>query len=90
MVTLLRDGFGFDVDSKDITFTFLVDGSEVEWTLGMAISHFAEDHVHAYSLVNRTIDDDDEDIALRNRLNLCPSPSCTTWINNTSMNFQMT
>lgn len=38
MVTLLRDGFGFDVDSRDITFTFLVDGSEVEWTLGMALA----------------------------------------------------
>jgi len=38
MVTLLRDGFGFDPDSRDITFTFHVDGSEVEWTLGMALA----------------------------------------------------
>lgn len=38
LVTLLRDGFGFSMDSRDITFTFLVDGSEVEWTLGMALS----------------------------------------------------
>lgn len=38
MVTLLRDGFGFSADSRDITFTFLVDGSEVEWSLGMALS----------------------------------------------------
>ena len=37
MVTLLKDGFGFPADSRDITFTFLVDGSEVEWTLGMAL-----------------------------------------------------
>lgn len=37
MVTLLRDGFGFAPESRDITFTFLVDGSEVEWTLGMAL-----------------------------------------------------
>lgn len=37
MVTLLRDGFGFEPESRDITFTFLVDGSEVEWTLGMAL-----------------------------------------------------
>jgi Golgi nucleoside diphosphatase len=37
MVTLLKDGFGFHPDSRDITFTFLVDGSEVEWTLGMAL-----------------------------------------------------
>lgn len=50
MVTLLRDGFGFEMNSRDITFTFLVDGSEVEWTLGMAISHFAEDHFHAVTI----------------------------------------
>jgi hypothetical protein len=50
MVTLLRDGFGFELDSKDITFTFLVDGSEVDWSLGMAVSDFAEDHVHAVSV----------------------------------------
>lgn len=37
MVTLLRDGFGFAPESRDITFAFLVDGSEVEWTLGMAL-----------------------------------------------------
>ena len=37
MVTLLRDGFGFAPESRDITFTFLVDGSEVEWSLGMAL-----------------------------------------------------
>lgn len=54
MVTLLRDGFGFKPESKDITFTFLVDGNEVEWSMGMAISHFAEDHLHSTSL--RTID----------------------------------
>lgn len=38
MVTLLKDGFGFHSDSRDITFTFLVDGSEVEWSLGMALA----------------------------------------------------
>jgi len=43
MVTLLRDGFGFHPSSKDITFTYLVEGSEVEWTLGMALSLFAEE-----------------------------------------------
>ena len=37
MVTLLKDGFGFAPESRDITFTFLVDGSEVEWSLGMAL-----------------------------------------------------
>jgi hypothetical protein len=43
MVTLLRDGFGFHPSSRDITFTFLVDGSEVEWSLGMAIALRAQD-----------------------------------------------
>ncbi len=43
MVTLLKDGFGFHPSSRDITFTFLVDGSEVEWTLGMALSMYAEE-----------------------------------------------
>jgi len=38
MVTLLRDGFGFRPSSRDITFTFLVDGDEVEWTLGLALA----------------------------------------------------
>merc|ERR1719440_821337 len=38
MVTLLKDGFGFDPSSRDITFTFLIDGDEVEWTLGMALA----------------------------------------------------
>jgi hypothetical protein len=45
MVTILRDGFGFDLESRDITFTFLVDKNEVEWSLGMAISHFAEENL---------------------------------------------
>eukprot|EP00978_Attheya_sp_CCMP212_P015384 scaffold39726_cov45-Attheya_sp.AAC.1 len=43
MVTLLRDGFGFDSSSRDITFTFEVEGSEVEWSLGMALVEFAQD-----------------------------------------------
>jgi len=38
MVTLLKDGYGFHPESRDITFTFDIDGSEVEWTLGMALS----------------------------------------------------
>ena len=43
MVTLLKDGFGFHPSSRDITFTFLVDGSEVEWSLGMAIALNAQE-----------------------------------------------
>jgi hypothetical protein len=41
MVSLLRDGFGF-APNRDITFCFLVDGSEVEWSLGYALSQHAE------------------------------------------------
>ncbi|KAL9179749.1 hypothetical protein ACHAXT_007719 [Thalassiosira profunda] len=41
MVTLLRDGFGFHPSSRDITFTQWVEGNEVEWSLGMALSEFA-------------------------------------------------
>lgn len=44
IVTLLRDGFGFDIHSRDITYSFHVDGSEVEWSLGMAIKSFADDY----------------------------------------------
>jgi hypothetical protein len=43
MVTLLKDGFGFPPESRDITFTFLVDDNEVEWTLGMALAMNAEE-----------------------------------------------
>jgi len=43
MVTLLKDGYGFHPSSRDITFTFLLDGDEVEWTLGMALSANAEE-----------------------------------------------
>lgn len=48
MVTLLRDGFGFHPSSRDITFSFLVDGSEVEWSLGMALALHAEEHDATY------------------------------------------
>jgi hypothetical protein len=48
MVTLLRDGFGFHPSSRDITFAFLVDGSEVEWSLGMALALHAAEHEAKY------------------------------------------
>ena len=41
MVTLLADGFGFHPSSRDITFTHKVDGNEVEWSLGLALSEYA-------------------------------------------------
>ncbi|KAL3823843.1 hypothetical protein ACHAXA_004115 [Cyclostephanos tholiformis] len=42
MVTLLRDGFGFHPTSRDVTFVQWVEGNEVEWSLGMTLSEFAE------------------------------------------------
>lgn len=43
MVTLLRDGFGFHPTSRDVTFVQWVEGNEVEWSLGMTLSEFAEE-----------------------------------------------
>merc|ERR1712087_817298 len=42
IVTLLRDGYGFEPSSRNITFTYDIDGSEVEWTLGMVLSLYSE------------------------------------------------
>lgn len=42
IVTLLRDGYGFHPSSRDITFSFDIDGSEVEWALGMVLSLYSE------------------------------------------------
>lgn len=67
MVTLLKDGFGFDPTSRDITFSFLVDGSEVEWTLGMALSMNAEESAvdnqadQRTEKINITFKDDSEE-----------------------------
>jgi len=69
IVTLLRDGFGFAPESRDITFTFLVDGSEVEWTLGMALAMRAEerfDQNHGMTMLEETSPGDKED-KLQNR-----------------------
>jgi len=42
LVTLLRDGFGFSPHARDISYIFDVQGSEVEWTLGNALSLYAD------------------------------------------------
>jgi len=42
ITSLLQYGFGFDPDSRDITYALDVDGMEVEWTLGYALSHLAD------------------------------------------------
>ena len=38
LVTLLEYGFGFDGDARDITLALEIEGHEVEWTLGFALS----------------------------------------------------
>lgn len=50
IVTLIEHGFGFDADSRGITIALEVEGSEVEWTLGYALSEVVFDD-----------DEDDED-----------------------------
>ncbi|KAG7352089.1 GDA1/CD39 nucleoside phosphatase family protein [Nitzschia inconspicua] len=57
MVTLLKDGFGFHPTSRDITFTFLVDDNEVEWTLGMALAMNAEERYEAKHLGSDPVDE---------------------------------
>lgn len=53
MVTLLQDGFGFRPQSRDITFTYLVNGSEVEWSLGMALALFAQEKYPAVTILGK-------------------------------------
>jgi hypothetical protein len=74
MVTFLKDGFGFHPSSRDITFTFLVDGSEVEWTLGMALSMYAEETAldndsseedQRSQKINVTFEDEEDDQSVR-------------------------
>lgn len=36
--TLLKHGYGFPGDSRDVTFVLDIEGMEVEWTLGFALS----------------------------------------------------
>ena len=83
IVTLLRDGFGFAPESRDITFTFLVDGSEVEWTLGMALAMQAEelfDQNHGMTMLEEAQDDEnnklqDHSSPTNNTHNRLSSPS---------------
>jgi hypothetical protein len=60
MVTLLKDGFGFHPDSRDITFTFLVDGSEVEWSLGMALALHANNQTTSTTTCEDSASDQEE------------------------------
>jgi hypothetical protein len=36
--TLLKHGYGFPGDSRNITFVLNIEGMEVEWTLGFALA----------------------------------------------------
>jgi len=55
LVTLLRDGFGFHPSSRDITFSFHVDGSEVEWSMGLAMSLYARQRDEEDENINRDV-----------------------------------
>ena len=39
--TLLRDAYGLDLASRDLTFAHTLGGSELSWVLGAAVSQFA-------------------------------------------------
>lgn len=41
--TLLKHGYGFPGDSRNITFVLNIDGMEVEWTLGYALAEVPAD-----------------------------------------------
>lgn len=41
--TLLKHGYGFPGDSRNITFVLNIDGMEVEWTLGYALAEVPDD-----------------------------------------------
>ena len=45
--TLLKHGYGFPGDSRDVTFVLDIEGMEVEWTLGFALSEVPLDQEEA-------------------------------------------
>ena len=42
IITLLHEAFGFSESSRSITMALNIDGNEVEWTLGYALSDVLE------------------------------------------------
>ena len=71
LVTLLRDGYGFHPSSRDITFSFHVHQSEVEWSMGMALSLYSTHNTPT----NDTIDQNDyENAAINNDSNSIAAP----------------
>ncbi len=43
--TLLKHGYGFPGDSRNVTFVLDIEGMEVEWTLGFALSEVPLDYL---------------------------------------------
>jgi len=68
IVTLLRDGFGFLPQSRDITFTNLVKGSVVDWSLGMALALFAQEENPAATILREENFDEDGKEVERNMI----------------------
>ena len=40
---ILRDGYGFDPSSRNVIYTYDIDGTEIEWTFGLATWRFARE-----------------------------------------------
>jgi len=70
LVTLLRDGYGFHPSSRDITFSFHVHQSEVEWSMGMALSLYSTHNTST----NETIDQTHYESAINNDSNSIAAP----------------
>lgn len=43
IVNLLRDGYGLDPSSRNVIYTYDIDGIEIEWTFGLAAWRFARE-----------------------------------------------
>jgi len=43
IVNILRDGYGFDPSSRNVIYTYDIDGTEIEWTFGLATWRFARE-----------------------------------------------
>ena len=77
LVTLLRDGYGFHPSSRDITFSFHVHQSEVEWSMGMALSLYSTHNTPA----NDTIDQTDLEKTLNDDNNIITPQTPTNSLN---------
>jgi hypothetical protein len=53
--TLLKHGYGFPGDTRNITFVLDIDGMEVEWTLGYALAEVPLYQIWERSVENATL-----------------------------------